>query len=146
MVRPAGPRPRDPPLQDNLTEHLRKNDAGQLPEVGLQLAATHLSAFFLKPQTQQQLATDPATCAEAVSILCRLARQIRYFQKYRDDSAKELGSKHNPEGIKRENEEQLEITRSVYSAAKLGQSVRDPDTPHRNYMPRNWDTPVAPLD
>jgi len=30
-------------LQDNLTEHLRKNDASQLPEVGLQLAATQLS-------------------------------------------------------------------------------------------------------
>src|SRR5437764_9385031 len=32
-------------LQDNLLEHLRKNDASQLAEVGLQLAATQLSQF-----------------------------------------------------------------------------------------------------
>src|SRR5207247_1465604 len=34
-------------VQDNLMEHLRKHDATDLPEIGLQLAATNLSQFFL---------------------------------------------------------------------------------------------------
>ena len=123
-------------LQDNLIDHLRANDASQLPEVGLQLAATHLSRFFLKPEAQQQLATDPQAYSRIAATLCRLASQIHALQKYRDDSAKELGYKHNPERIKREAETELELTRSVYSAAKLGESINDPDIPHHNYLPK----------
>jgi hypothetical protein len=123
-------------LQDNLTGYLRKHDASELPEVGLQLAATQLSQFLLTPQAEQQLATDPQAYSQTVATLCRLTRQIHTLQKYRDDSAKELGYKHNPERIKRENQEQLEITRDVYSAAKLGQTIHEPDIPHRNYLPK----------
>jgi hypothetical protein len=129
-------------LQDNLIEHLRKNDASQLPEVGLQLAATHLSEFFLKPETRDQLSADPEKYARTISILCRLAGQIHTLQKYRDDSARELGYKFNPEHIKREVEKHVEITREVFSAEKLGQSAYENDTPHRNYLPRNWDSPT----
>src|SRR5437899_1849425 len=68
-------------LQENLTEHLRQHDAGQLPEVGLQVAATNLSRFFLKPETQHQLAADPEKYARAIAILCRLAGQIHTLQK-----------------------------------------------------------------
>jgi hypothetical protein len=132
--------------QDNLTEHLRKSDASQLPEVGLQIAATNLSQFFLKPQTQQQLATDPEKFARTVSMICRLSRHIHALQKYRDETSKELGYKYNPERIKRETEEEVELTRSIYSAAKLGESPAEPDTPHHNYLPKNWDTPAEPLD
>src|SRR6266404_3710136 len=123
-------------LQDNLLEHLRKNGAGQLPEVGLQLAATHLSQFFAKPETQQKLATEPDKVGGAIAILCRLARQLLNLQKYRDDIAKELGSDYNPECIKREEEKQIESTRRVYSAAKLGETIHEPDIPHRNHIPR----------
>jgi len=123
-------------LQDNLLEHLRKNDAGQLPEVGLQLAASHLSQFFAKPETQKQLAADPEKFSSTIAILCRLARQLLSLQKYRDDTAKELGSKYNPERIKREEEQEIETTRQVYSAAKLGETIDEPDIPHRNYIPR----------
>ena len=63
-------------LQDNLTEHLRKNDASQLPEVGLQLAATQLSQFLLSPEGQKQLATDPQAYSRTVACLCRIASQI----------------------------------------------------------------------
>ena len=123
-------------LQDNLTDHLRTNDASQLPEVGLQLAATHLSQFLLGPEAQQQLKTDPQAYSRNVATLCRLTSEIHTLQKYRDDSAKELGSQHNPERIKRKAEEGIEITRNIYSAAKLGETVNEPDTPHRNYLPK----------
>ena len=123
-------------LQDNLTEHLRKNDASQLPEVGLQIAATHLSQFLLSPEGQQQLVTDPQAYSRTVATLCRLANQIHTLQKYRDDSAKELGRDYNPERIKREDERAIENTRSVYSAAKIGMSIHEPNIPHHNYMPK----------
>ena len=123
-------------LQDNLLEQLRKNDASQLAEVGLQLAATELSQFFLKSETQQQLTTDPEKCSRSIAILCRLARQIHNLQKYRDETAKELGYKYNPERIKRQDEKAVEITRGIYSAARLGETIHERNTPHRNFIPR----------
>jgi hypothetical protein len=124
-------------LQDNLLEHLRKNDASQLAEVGLQLAATQLSQFFLKPETRQQLANEPEKLARTIGILCRLARQIHILQKYRDQSAKELGPEHNPERLKHETDETLENIRDVYSAEKIGESINEPDISHRNFLPKN---------
>ncbi len=124
-------------LQDNLLEHLRKNDASQLAEVGLQLAATQLSQFFLKPETREQLTNEPEKLARTIGILCRLARQIHILQKYRDQSAKELGPEHNPERLKHETEETLERMRDVYSAEKIGESINEPDISHRNFLPKN---------
>ena len=116
--------------QDNLTDYLRRNDASHVPEVGLQLAATQLSEFLLKPETRLLLTTDPERYSKMVATLCRLASQIQNLQKYRDTCAKELGDNHNPELIKREEEEAFELTRNVYSAAKLGKSPREPNIPH----------------
>ena len=122
--------------QDNLLEFLRKSEASQLPEIGLQLAATQLSEFFLNPETQQQLAASPEKHARTVAILCRLASQIHTLQKYRDACAKELGYNCNPERIKRKEEADVEITRSVYSAEKLGGNINESDVAHRNYIPK----------
>lgn len=123
-------------LQDNLTEFLRKNEASQLPEVGLQLASTHLSNFFLTPGAQQQLAADPEKYARTAAILCRLTGQIHALQKYRDESARQLDPKLNPERIKRDELEDVELTRSIYSAAKPPERARDPIVPRRNYLPK----------
>jgi len=133
-------------LQDNLLEHLRKNDASQLAEVGLQLAATELSQFFLKPETRQQLASEPEKLARTIGILCRLARQIHTLQKYRDQSTKELGEEHNPELNKREMDETIENLRDIYSAEKLGESINEPDISHRNLLPKNGYPPAPPQD
>jgi hypothetical protein len=124
-------------LQDNLIEHLRTTDATQLSEVGIQLAATQLSQFFLKPDVCEQLTADPEKFSTTINALCRLNRQLYRLQKYRDDSARELGYKHDPERLKREAEQNLEITRNVYSAEKLGQTIHEPDVPHRNFIPKN---------
>ena len=124
-------------LQDNLVGHLRTTDASQLSEVGLQLAATQLSQFFLKPDVREQLTADPEKFSPAINVLCKLNRQLHRLQKYRDDSARELGHNYDPERLKRDVEHGLEITRDVYSAAKLGQSPREPNIPHRNFLPKN---------
>jgi hypothetical protein len=122
--------------QDNLTEYRRTSDASALPEVGLQLAATQLSRFLLKPEAAAQLAGDPQAYSRVVATLCRLSHQIRALQKYRDDSAKELGPAQNPERLRRKVEEEVELTRKVYSS-----KIRDDFTPvpHRNYIPKDLD-------
>jgi len=48
-------------LQDNLTDCLRKNDAGQLPEVGLQVAATQLSLMLLQPEAIRYRTNSPCS-------------------------------------------------------------------------------------
>src|SRR5882762_5731143 len=123
-------------FQDNLIEFLRKDDASQLPEVGLQLAATHLSEFFLQPEARRQLAATPEKYGKTVATLCRVTSQIHTLQRYRDDSAKELGQSHNPELIRRKDEAALENVRATYSS-KIGEGPRDPDIPHRNFIPKN---------
>jgi ubiquitin-protein ligase len=116
------------------TSHQRRKPAA---EVGLQLAATQLSQFFLKPETRQQLNAEPEKLARTIGILCRLARQIHILQKYRDQSAKELGDDHNPELFKRETDETLESIRNTYSAEKPSESPEDPYISHRNFLPKN---------
>jgi len=131
-------------LQDNLLEHLRKHDATGLPEIGLQLAATSLSQFFLKPETRKNLASDPEKFARAISTLCRLSRHIHTLQKYRDDSAKELGLRFHPERLQRDAEKHVEGTREIYSASDLGERPGDPITPRRNYIPKEGYTSIEP--
>ncbi len=90
--------------QDNLTDFLRDENASQLAEVGLEAAATHFSELLLKPEARQLLESDPDKYMRAVTLLCRLGREIQHFQKYRDDCAKSLGTEHNPDHIKVHND------------------------------------------
>ena len=124
-------------LQDNLTEHLRKHDATQLPEVGLQLAATELSQFLIQPENRRQLIADPEKYTRLLAVLCRLTAQIHTLQKYRDESVSTLGHDFIPARVKYEDERNVEITREVYSAAKLGERAQEPNIPHHNYLPRD---------
>ena len=57
-------------LQDHLTDYLRKHDAQQLPEVGLQIASTQLTSLLMNPQTAAPLLADPNKYA-------RIRRQSR---------------------------------------------------------------------
>ena len=75
----------------------------------------------------------------------RLSRHIHTLQKYRDDTAKELGYKYNPERIKRDDEKHVEGTREIYSAQSLGERPSDPIIHRRNYLPKHWDNPPEPL-
>src|SRR2546423_770635 len=97
-------------IQDHLTDYLRKNDASQLPEVGLQVAATQLSSMLLQPETAQQLADDPKKYSEVVDMLCRLAIQINALQKDRDQAVKKASIRGTSEHFKREDEIAVEQT------------------------------------
>jgi len=67
-------------------------------------------------------------------MLCRLSTQIHSLQKDRDEHVQTY-SKGNPAREKFKDEELIENVRMVYSS-KIGNGPRDPDIPHRNYLPK----------
>jgi hypothetical protein len=120
--------------QDNLLHYLRKEQASQIPEVGLQIAAHQLSRFLLQPEAIQQLVANPEDYARLVGTLCRVADKIHSLQKYRDECSQSLGWKHNPEKVRRQNEQEIERVRECYSSTPPLSAKEDP-IPYRNFMP-----------
>src|SRR5207244_4999521 len=73
--------------QDHLVDHLRREDASELPEVGLQAAATRISQILVqKTACAADVEANICTFSEMVDVLCRLNREIAIMQKQRDDS------------------------------------------------------------
>jgi len=120
--------------QDNLVDLLRRHDAPELPEVGLQAAATQLSRFFLAPDAQQLLASDPKEYERRVCMLNRIASQLKTLQKSRDADANALGSDHDPDRTRAETNSALERLIDAFTS-KIGESPKDPGIPHRNLLP-----------
>ena len=120
--------------QDKLTDYLRMNEAGQLPEVGLQVAATQLSLTLLQPDAARELAADPKKYSLIVDMLCRLSEQIEVLQKKRNIVTSIYGKRELLDEAFH-NRREVEAIRHTYSAAKLGRSAYEPDVPHRNYIP-----------
>jgi hypothetical protein len=123
--------------QDNLLTLLRRDNASEIPEVGLQVAASRLSEFFLTPEADQLLASDPAEYRRRATHLAQLTAQINNLQKHRDDSARKASFKYDPERNRREIEEELEITRQAYSSMPAD-NAKVPDKPHHNYLPKSF--------
>jgi len=126
-------------LQDNLVDYLRKNDAGQLPEVGLQVAATQLSHMLLQPDTVQQLTAEPEKYSKVVDMLCRLSTHIQSLQKDRNDAVRKAAIRDTSEFIKREDEQEVETVRQVYTSQR-GKRPGE-DIPHRNELPKRDELP-----
>ena len=118
--------------QDNLIDLIRRHDANELPEVGLQAAATQLSQFFLTPAASQLLAANPKEYERRVSMLSRISGQLGAIQKHRDECAKNLG--HSPARIRKETSGELEKLRQNYTS-DIGECAKDPIIPHRNELP-----------
>jgi hypothetical protein len=107
--------------QDYLLDHLRRDDASDLSEVGLQAAATRLSQILLqKAARAENVEANLDSFSQMVDILSRLNREIGLLQKQRDDSRRTLGPAHDAARIK--NEEQK-------SALELERDYSDPDDP-----------------
>jgi hypothetical protein len=91
--------------QDQLLDFLRRDDAPELPEVGLQAVATRLSQVFLQKLAR---ADDPEAhldnFSSLVDLLCRLNREISATQKQRDDSRRSLGHEYDPARVKEEDQ------------------------------------------
>ena len=130
--------------QDHLLQYLRKEQASQIPEVGLQLAASQMSRYLLQPEAVQQLVANPDDYARVVGALCRVTGQIHSLQKYRDECARSLGWKHNPERVRRQSEQEIEEVRENYTSTPP-QSAREDPIPHRNFM-SNGGMSECPVD
>jgi len=122
-------------IQDNLVDYLRKNDAVQVPEVGMQIAATQLSHTLLQPDMVQLLAASPEKYAKVVDMLCRLSTHIHALQKDRDQAVKHSAYRNTLEFRKREEERWIDTLHFVHTA-KMGNSIKERDIPHRNDLPK----------
>jgi len=112
--------------QDNLVDLLRRERASELPEVGLQAAATQLTRFFLTPEATQLLATDPKEYDRRLAMLGKVAVQLKALQQYRDDCAKAVDYKRDPERVRQRTEEEAENLREMYSG-KPSPDIRTPN-------------------
>ena len=121
-------------MQDHLTDYLRKNDASQLPEVGLQVAATQLSSMLLQPEAVQQLTAEPEKYSKVIDMLCRLSTHIHSLQKDRNEAVRKAAIRGTSEHFQREDEKIVDGVRSTFSS-KIGEGPRDPNIPHRNDLP-----------
>ena len=87
--------------QDQLLDFLRRDDAPDLPEVGLQAAATRLSQVLIQKLGR---ADDPEAnldnYSKMVDLLSRLNREIAASQKQRDDAQRSLGRDYDPARVK----------------------------------------------
>jgi hypothetical protein len=94
--------------QDQLLGFLRREAAPELPEVGLQAAATRLSQLILQKLSNGD---DPeahlANYSKLVDLLCRLNRELTATQKQRDNSRRSLGLEYDPARLK--EDDQLEV-------------------------------------
>ena len=113
--------------QDNLAALVRKDHPSELPEVGLQAAATQLSQFFLTPHAAQLLASDPDEYARRLSLLARVAGHLKALQKLRDDSDE------TPDHTSPCAQDEAERARKAFSSKNPKGSK--PGAPHRNFLP-----------
>ena len=120
---------------------LRKNDAQQIPEVGLQVAATQLSSLLLNPDAVRQLTAEPEKYSKVVDMLCRLSTHIQTLQKDRNEAVKLASNRTTAEHMKRQKEKEIDIVRQTYSAEYSGKTAYDPDIPHRNELPPRDEPP-----
>lgn len=122
-------------FQDNLTGFLRRHDAAELAEVGLQSVATNLSAILLRPDLMRELLAAPEKYGKLIELQCRLASHLQPLQKSRDEAAISLGPRCKPERVKRKEEQEVERIREAMSS-KPGRSAQEDGIPHRNFIPK----------
>jgi hypothetical protein len=116
--------------QDHLVDHLRRQDASELPEVGLQAAATRVSQILLqKTARAADLEANLDKFSALVDVLCRLNREIGILQKQRDDSRRSLGRAYDPERIKDTDELVVNDMERLYSNPPADSTLARPANP-----------------
>ena len=121
--------------QDHLTDHLRRDDATDLAEVGLQAAATRLSQLLLRQSAADDLENRLPSFALLVGLLCRLTREINTLQNQRDASRRALGEHHDPARLKEMEEVSTLETERDFSNPPPDYEL--PKPPQPPYVPPN---------
>jgi hypothetical protein len=120
-------------LQDHLTDYLRKHDAQQLPEVGLQVASTQLTALLMNPQTAAPLLADPNKYVRVVEALDKCSARLNELQKERYENARRASIRDTVPHLLHEETKEVAATYETASAT-LGERPSE-DIPHRNNLP-----------
>ena len=128
-------------LQDHLTDYLRKHDAQQLPEVGLQVASTQLASLLMNPQTAAPLLADPNKYARVVDALDKCSARLSELQKDRYEDVRRASIRDTVPNIRCEEAKHVESIRETASAEKLGNSAYEDGIPHRNDLPPREEMP-----
>jgi hypothetical protein len=131
-------------LQDHLTDYLRKHDAQQLPEVGLQVASTQLTSLLMNPQTAAPLLADPNKYAKVIEALDKCSVRLNELQKERYEDVRRAGIKGTLPNLRREVPKHVESLREIASAKKLGANAYEENIPHRNELPPREEMPCIP--
>jgi hypothetical protein len=106
-------------LQDHLTDYLRKHDAQQLPEVGLQVASTQLTSLLMNPKTAAPILADPNKFARIVESLDKCSVRLAELQKDRYENVRRAAIRDTVPNIRCEEAREVEILREIASAASL---------------------------
>jgi hypothetical protein len=122
-------------LQDHLTDYLRKNDAQQLPEVGLQVASTQLTSLLMNPQTAAPFLADPNKYARIVDALNKCSVRLNELQKARYETSRRASLRDSLPYLRHEEAKDVETIREIASAEKLGASAYEDNVPNRNDLP-----------
>jgi hypothetical protein len=116
--------------QDQLVDFLRRDDAAELPEVGLQAAATRLSQILLQKLAR---AEDPEAHLDnfstLVDLLCRLNRELAASQQERDESRRSLGPPYDPANVKEQELVSCIRHERYYSDPPRGSKLPKPPVP-----------------
>jgi hypothetical protein len=116
--------------QDHLLDHLRRTDATELPEVGLQAAATRLSQILVqKTARADDLEGNLGNVSQMVDLLSRLTRDLTALQKQRDDSRRSLGREFDPARIKEKEESDARKVERDYSDPDPDSGLAKPEIP-----------------
>ncbi|MEY2427290.1 MAG: hypothetical protein QOJ40_175 [Verrucomicrobiota bacterium] len=116
--------------QDHMLDFLRRDDAPEIPEVGLQAAATRLSQVLLQKLGR---ADDPEAnldnYSRMVDLLCRLNREIASSQKQRDDAQRSLGAEYDPARVKEADQIEALENERFYSDPPPDSRLQKPSEP-----------------
>jgi hypothetical protein len=117
--------------QDFLIDRLRRHDATELPEVGLQAAATLLCRLLLdKIAAANALEDNLPRLSQIVDLLSRLTREIHILQKQRDDAHRALGKAHDPARIRNmEETEAIEHEHAFTNPIPSSRRLEAPEPP-----------------
>jgi hypothetical protein len=122
-------------IQDHMTDYLRKHDAQQIPEVGLQFAATQLTSQLMNPETARVLLADPAKYAKTIETLDRITVRLQELQKERYETDRRSRIKDTLPNLRYKDERDVENIRLIASAEVPARSAYETEVPHRNHLP-----------
>jgi len=122
-------------LQDHLTDYLRKNDAQQLPEVGLQVASTQLTSLLMNPQTAAPFLADPNKFAKLVDALDKCSVRLNELQKDRYENVRRAGFRDTLPYLRHQEAKDLESIREIASVEKIAATAYEDNLPNRNDLP-----------